>query len=94
MTQQLGSRPEIGPGKPIVKFTGIDPVNGELLMNFMSLVALLFELILPEMVSLNSCKDVEPLIVVPGIKNIPDSSILLTPSVHAEGVAEYVYDCI
>jgi hypothetical protein len=86
--QQLGSRPEIGPGKPIVKFTGIEPVNGELLVYFIAFVALLFVLKLPETVSLNNCNEVEPFIVVPGIKNIPDSSILLTPSVHAEGLAE------
>tara|TARA_R110001583_G_scaffold163881_2_gene316365 strand:+ start:1939 stop:2223 length:285 start_codon:yes stop_codon:yes gene_type:complete len=87
ITQQLGSSPEIGPGRPMVKLTGIGPVKGELLVYFMSLVALLFELELPEAVSLNNCNEVEPFIEVPGIKIIPDSSTLLTPSVQAEGLA-------
>ncbi len=54
----------------------------------MFLVALSFELALAETVSLDSCNDVEPLIVVPGISIIPDSSTELTPSEQADGFAE------
>lgn len=87
MTQQLGSSPVSGPGKPMVRFTGIAPVNGLLLVYLMALVELLLVFMLPETVSLNNCKEVLPLMLVAGIKNMPDCSILATPSLQAEGVA-------
>jgi hypothetical protein len=71
----------------MVKFTGIGPVNGVLLVYFISFVALLFVFALFDAVSLNNCSEVELLMVVPGIKIIPDSSTLLTPSEHADGFA-------
>lgn len=86
--QQSGSSPGKGPGKPSLRFTGMAPVKAVRLVYLMFFVALLFEFGLLDKGSLASCKDVEPFIVVPGIRIIPDSSTLLTPSVQAEGFAE------
>jgi len=62
------------------------PLRADVLLSFMILLAFKFELELPEATSLNNCTG-DPLIVVPGIMNIPDSSRLVTPFEQAEGAA-------
>jgi hypothetical protein len=86
IAQQLGDKPFIGDGNPIVKLIGMVEGIGVGLFILISFEILLFELLNPETVSFIRLAAI-PLIVLPFFIKTPDCSNVDTPNVHSEGFA-------